>query len=349
MDWGLGHAARCIPLIKCLLALGNRVVIGGDGRSFALLKSYFPDLPVYELPAYNIQYSRFDSQIPVLLAQVPRLLSLFGKEREALAQIIKKERIDIVIADNRYGLHSADAHCIYMTHQLAPMAPLRYVVYALQKRFIRRFDQIWIPDVAGELSLSGSLSAAYPLPPDAHYIGLLSRFQGLRFNPSPTPTYKITAILSGPEPQRSLLETAFVAQCRLFPQHKFLLVQGKTETHESQQQGNLTVHSCLHEHEWQSVFEQSEIVLARSGYSSLMDFASLGLSKVVLIPTPGQTEQEYLARHLAKKGVCLTTTQASLDFGQVFSKIDNYKGFVRQESADLAVQINRLLAGVVGK
>lgn len=349
MDWGLGHAARCIPLIKCLLSLGNRVIIGGDGRSFALLKSYFPDLPAYELPAYDIKYSRFNSQIPVLLAQVPRLLSVFGQEREALAQILKKERIDIVIADNRYGLHSPAAHCIYMTHQIAPMTPLRYVVYALQKRFIQRFDQIWIPDVAGDSSLSGSLSAAYPLPPDTHYVGLLSRFQGLSCTPSPTPTYKIAAILSGPEPQRSLLEAAFVAQCQLFPQHQFLLVQGKTETHESHQQGNLTIHSCLHEHEWQAIFEQSEIVLARSGYSSLMDFATLGLPKVVLIPTPGQTEQEYLALHLAKQGLCLSTTQASLDFGKIFDEIDNFKGFVRQDSGDLAVQVSRLLAGVVRK
>ena len=134
LDWGLGHAARCTPIIRILLQKGIKVIIGGEGRSLALLRYTFPDLTFIELPPYNIRYAAHSFQIPTLLRQVPRLLRVFGQEHEMLENLIEEYQISAVISDNRYGLWTKKVPTVYITHQISPIAPMRKLVYYLQKR-----------------------------------------------------------------------------------------------------------------------------------------------------------------------------------------------------------------------
>lgn len=345
MDWGLGHAARCVPIVELLQKQGANVIIGGEGRSLALMKATFPDLQVYELPAYNIRYSASNFQIPILLGQVPRLLKIFQEENKYVSQIIEKEQIDLIISDNRYGIWSKNIPSIYITHQLAPLAPFRKIVFLLQQRFLKHFDEIWIPDIEGENNLSGSLSHLYPVGKNVSFIGFLSRFSHTFFHPAHSPTYALTAILSGPEPQRSLLEEKIIAQAHLHPHLSFQIIQGKTEKKHTFKEKNVLFHSYMTDNELLEAFQNTDIVLSRSGYSSLMDYAVLGLPKIVLVPTPGQTEQEYIGEILNKKKIAMLIAQKKLDFAYIFKEISHYKGFEKQENTRLEAKIVALMEG----
>ena len=67
LNWGLGHATRCIPIIRALKAHNFEPVIASDGAALQLLKKEFPDLEHVELPSYNITYpkngKRFKSKL----------------------------------------------------------------------------------------------------------------------------------------------------------------------------------------------------------------------------------------------------------------------------------------------
>lgn len=347
MDWGLGHATRCIPIIRLLLAEQHTVILGGEGRSLALLRATFPQLAYYALPPYHIHYSASQFQIPTLLLQVPHLLQVFKEEHKLLAEIIDKEKMELVISDNRYGLWTKKVPCIYLTHQIAPLAPFRKVVYSLQKKFLQHFDEIWIPDEEGQNNLSGSLSQLYALPPNTFFIGALSRFAGLSLPEIAPPFFKLTAILSGPEPQRSLLEEKLIQQATLFPQYKFQIIQGKTEQKNTFEQENITFHSFMTETELLQTFANSEMILSRSGYSSLLDYSVLGLKKVILIPTPGQTEQEYLGERLAKKKITLYAKQSQIDFAHFFGEIGHYEGFSIRKDKSFEEKIKQRLNKII--
>jgi len=318
LDWGLGHATRCIPVIAALLREGVQVVVAGNEHTNGLLGAEFPQLQYLPLPGYNVTYSKQGWALPFkMLRQLPSVLYRIGREHAWLKQVIREHQLSGVISDNRYGLFSRRVPCIFMTHQLhiqVPGAPLlQRWVKGLNHFFIRRFAACWVPDdpllkMAGVLSEAGNL-------PDIHYIGNLSRFhreateaRGLSFQS----TYHTVFLLSGPEPQRSVLEQQLVKLSRSWP-HRVLLVRGMP------MQG--TKIECLHAGADQvghlgastleAVLRAAECIVCRSGYSTIMDLVRLGKT-AVLIPTPGQTEQEYLAEYLRGMGWFLTLAQKEM-------------------------------------
>ncbi len=329
MDWGLGHASRCIPLIRRLHKKGVEVIIGGDGRSGEYLKKEFPDAKYYPLPAYNIRYTHTSFQIPFLMLQVPRLLQVFRKEQKVLDEIITHENIDGVISDNRYGIYSSRVPSVFMTHQIAPLAPFRYIGYRVHLRFMKKFSAVWIPDFELPPRLSGGLSEDYPLPEHTRFIGTLSRFEG--FIPSHQPLempYDIVAVLSGVEPQRTLLEALLISTFRQFPEWRCVIIQGKPESSSVQQLGNVEIFPFIEDdNKMYTVLTQSKVILSRGGYSSLMDFAALGIKKIILVPTPGQTEQEYLASCLEKQEVVIVMNQNAINLKGALKRLDTISGF----------------------
>ncbi len=354
LDWGLGHAARCTPLIRLLLAKGITVIVGGEGRSLALLRHTFPDIICIELPPYNIRYSAHSFQIPTLLWQVPRLLKVFRQEHELLETLIEKHQISAVISDNRYGLWTKKVPTVYITHQIAPLAPFRYLVYALQKQFIAKFDECWIPDFPQkDRQLAGSLAHTYPPPSKAYFVGTLSRFTGLKKKPLSaemealfSQKIEIAAILSGPEPQRSILSQKIRKQAAHLSQNVWI-IEGKTEEKTIRTEGNITTFSFLTENELFYLFENQPIIISRGGYSSLMDFVAVGLQKCILIPTPGQTEQEYLAKYLALQKKALYVKQEALDLQQQILQMENLVGFETWgENKGVENEVERFLQGV---
>lgn len=309
LDWGLGHATRCVPIIHALQNMGCRVWLAAEGKQAALLQQEFPGLEILPLEGYRVRYSLNKWTLPfLLLKQIPRILRMIKQEHKWLDAQWEKHHFDLVISDNRYGLSSPKTRCIFMTHQLLIKANFSRIEVLLQQinyRYIQKFDTCWVPDVAGEPNLAGDLSHPQKMPAvPVRYLGLLSRFT---FAEQPV-KYTYCILLSGPEPQRSLMETALIRAFANLPV-SCLLVRGKPGEPETiAVPEHIKVVSHLPGNALASVLLQSKFILCRSGYTSIMEIITLR-RKALLIPTPGQTEQEYLAKRLMQQGYCYSFPQ----------------------------------------
>lgn len=321
LNWGLGHATRCIPIINGLQQLGAKVFLASDSRSLALLKEEFSDLPAFELPGYNIVY-KGSSMTWNIARQLPKISIAILAERKRIKQLVEQEKIDVIISDNRYGCRNKDCKNIFITHQIniaIPNPRLEILTNEINQQFINRFDECWIPDFSGKRSLAGKLSDGRD---HDRYIGPLSRFKEM----SIAKEYDIIAVLSGPEPQRSKLENKLIQQLSVLDK-KSLIVQGKTEAYEEQQVSkSLNIISFLPAKTLNEKMLASDIIIARSGYSTIMDLVALG-KKALLIPTPGQTEQEYLAAQLLKKGLFYFQQQEELNIADALTTVEKFPGF----------------------
>ena len=307
LNWGLGHATRCIPLIRQWVEDEHEVVIVADGHPLALLRDVFPELRTIRFSSYRISYSPGKSQVVAMLKSLPNIVYGIFREHLWLTKLLEKEHFDRVVSDNRFGMWSRRVESVYITHQLRVKMPrpfrwLEPLNVLLHRFLINRYSQCWIPDYEGPENLSGELSHGLKLPSHCLFIGPLSRFQGFREAETTTENYDWVMIISGPEPQRTLFEAAMTAKA-LEGAAKTLLVRGLPGSNEpQQQQGNLTIVNHLADVALASALIHCNHIFCRSGYSTLMDLHTLGcLHKAVLIPTPGQTEQEYLAGYHQKK------------------------------------------------
>lgn len=322
MDWGLGHATRCIPIIRELLHQGAKVSLASSGRAGKLLQSEFPDLSYLQLPSYKIRY--YTSNMYWNMAwQGPKFLRAIFAERLHLKKLIRQHHFDAIISDNRFGCFHPHVPSIFMTHQLHIKIPdpvFNKVVNWINQKIIRQFDQCWVPDYPGPENLAGSLSFP-PIHAKTIYLGPLSRMQPLTLEKR----YDLIVILSGPEPQRSNLEKALLIQLQKLP-YKVLVVQGKTEVRaRKQRHKNIEIVAHLTTPDLNRALASSRYVICRSGYSSIMDLAATA-HKALLIPTPGQTEQEYLADQLLKKGLFLKQTQEKLDLNEFLNEMEQFSG-----------------------
>lgn len=325
LNWGLGHVTRCIPLIQALERMGAEVLLASDGGALRLLKAEFPQLPAYELPSYRIRYES-PNMVRNIAWQLPRILYAIRSEQWATEKLVREHGIHGIISDNRYGCFSAKANSVILSHQLHLRIPnhlLEWTANGVLHRALRKFDAIWAPDVAEEPNLSGELShGGQDVHPNVRFIGPLSRLQ-----PDGSKTeYDVAVVLSGPEPQRTFLEQRLLEQAMLLPQ-KFIFIQGKTRAKEHYYVAdNVELVSYLTSQELNEVLLASEIIVCRSGYSSIMDLAAL-CKKALLIPTPGQTEQEYLADHFARQNTFLVQKQEEIDLETGLGKVPATTGF----------------------
>ena len=310
LNWGLGHATRCMPIIDALLERGITPVLASDGRALDLLRAEYPQLNCLELPAYNVTYGS-DKMIRAMAGQLPKIVLAIQQERQAIKKIVAAHKINIIISDNRYGVHHRTTRNIFITHQLnikIPFAPLGFLVNKINHYYIRRFHTCWVPDYPQSPRLAGTLSDNPGLP-SVQYLGPLSRMKKLDV----ATQYQVVAVLSGPEPQRSRLEEIILKQLEE-SDFKAVLVRGITDDKKvlKSDNKNILIHNYLTATALNQAIVASEIVVCRSGYSSIMDLIKLD-KKAILIPTPGQTEQEYLAQYLSQKGISDTA------FGGVFT------------------------------
>jgi UDP:flavonoid glycosyltransferase YjiC (YdhE family) len=328
LDWGLGHATRCVPIINELLNRNCTVIIGGSGESLELLKKEFPTLTFLSLPAYRPIYPSSGSMFLKMLTQLPRFLSTIKQEHAAIEQIIKISKIDLIISDNRFGCWSDAVPSVFITHQTNILLPKRFkwlspIVRSLNHSLIRRFSACWIPDYPDGRSLAGKLRSLTGKKQEVSikYIGVLSRFGP----PKPREIlYDIVCILSGPEPQRSAFEkiaTDELSRSGL----RYFVVRGIVSPNNEMEKNPHCI-NFLNGSDLQVIIEQSEYVLARSGYSTIMDMSTLG-KKVIFVPTPGQTEQEYLAARLKAKDIAFFVTQKDFNIMEAWTSSHSFTGF----------------------
>jgi len=344
LDWGIGHATRCVPVINAFLNEGCNVIIGASGRSGAFLKSEFPHLEHIALKSFNIKYPKKGRLMLLkMFLQVPYILKATIDEGRIIKQIIKKHKIHIVFSDNRYGLNNKNAYCVFMTHQLMLKMPKGWgfaekLMHLIIKRFIKKFNECWVPDFEGEIKVSGDLSHKYKIK-NTHFIGILSRFNSDAFiKKQEAVTNNFLFLLSGPEPQRSIFENIILSQIKNCS-HKVIIVRGITETQEVNKiSENITCYTHLPTAQIASLIKQSEITICRSGYSTIMDLLTLK-AKALLVPTPGQTEQEYLAAYLNKQGVFNTLPQNDFKLEKLNTLPDlNNKLLIESVSMDMLIQ-----------
>ncbi len=325
LDWGLGHATRCIPIINKLLILNCEVVIAAEGPIKKLLQQEYPHLLYLDLRGYRITYSRKKFWLPLkMLFQVPKIFFSIYKEQRWLKKAIRLHTIDVVLSDNRFGMYCSLVPCLYITHQLSIKTNYTFTSWLVQKfhyYFINKYKECWVPDFEEGFSLAGDLSHPKKLPTTpVKYLGPLSRFK----KEETEAVYSIAIILSGPEPQRTIFENLIINDLKRFEEN-VILVRGIPEGGLSIEHSinSLTIHNHLPSAELGRVIQQADLIISRCGYSTVMDLIKLQ-KKAILVPTPGQTEQEYLANYLREQQNFYCVPQEEFSFAVDYKKAQSF-------------------------
>lgn len=350
LDWGIGHATRCIPIINELIQQDVNVIIGADNLPYALLENEFPQLHLVRFPGYTFTYPGNDKMALKMVKQVPMLLSGIRSENHFLNRIIQDLNIDAVISDNRFGLYNNNIPCVFLTHQVSIKVPsflkiMEPILYKLNAHYISKYDECWIPDWENDFTLSGDLSHKRPKLANTFFIGPLSRFRKqIEKNGKQNYKYDFAVIISGPEPQRSIFEKSVLEQLSGINQLGVVIL-GKPgfKDGENKIKNGIDVFSHLSSKALESLIINSKTIICRPGYSSIMDLVALG-KQAVFIPTPGQTEQEYLADYFFNDGLFLRMFQDDFDIDSALKQVKNFKGLQKEfDNGILKERINSLL------
>lgn len=320
LNWGLGHATRCIPIIKALLECNFEPIIASDGFALKLLQKEFPALTSIELPSYKINYSKNGFFLKwKLFKSLPKLILSIKKDQKLVENIIKTYDVKGIISDNRFGVYSLNKKIpsVYITHQLRVLSgATTWVTTKIHENIIKKHDQCWVPDFENTPNLSGMLGHIESNTLNLKYIGPLSRFTKSEKKSS----YDIMLLLSGPEPQRTLLEKKVLDELKHFD-GKVIIIQGKVEKIQNiSTRKNFTIYNFMNSEELEQAILSSDLIISRSGYTSIMDFTKLE-KNVFFIPTPGQNEQIYLAKMLQRNKIAPFCNQH--DFS--LKKLENIK------------------------
>jgi len=295
LNWGLGHATRCIPLINALLDNNFLPILASDGFALELLRKEFPGLDAIELPSHNIRYPKKSKNFKLkMVLDSPKLFKAIKAEELFIKKLIEKDSIDGIISDNRFGVYSKKVPSVFMSHQLNVLSgSTSWLSTKAHQKIIKKFDECWVPDVEAEPSLSGKLGHLDKTNLKIKYIGPLSRLE----KEKSSMIYDLMVLLSGPEPQRTMLENLLFKELNDF-KGNVLFIKGVVEDKQIKlKKGPVTIYNFMNSKALQKAINQSKVVLSRSGYTTILDLAKLE-KKAFFIPTPGQFEQEYLAKRL---------------------------------------------------
>ncbi len=325
LDWGLGHTTRCVPIFNEFIENGFDVIFAGTENQIKILKTEVPGATFRQLKGYNIHYNTQKYLFAFnIISQIPKIFVRIRQEKKWLKQCLKefKGKNILVFSDNRPGFFNKNNYSIYLTHQTTVKTGnwlTSFIATAVHGFFIRKFNECWIPDNENHL-FSGQLSEGGKNLKRKTFIGPLSRFvYSDQLN-----QYEIAIILSGPEPQRSILENIVLAQIRS-EEKKIVVVRGLLGKTNSKPHlpSNITIYDSLLGRDLNLVLNSSALVICRSGYTSIMDLARVR-AKAVLVPTPGQAEQEYLASYLAEKGYFMTVKQNNFSLSKILARAKNF-------------------------
>lgn len=324
LDWGLGHATRVIPIIKQQVEQGNQVIIGASKTQKPIYKEHFPSVPLLSMPSNSPVYSKRANQCWALLYYLPKFLWHKRREKRWVYKLVENYNIQLIISDNCYGLYCKKAKSILISHQLNIIVPInnRLITNWVNKQITRwanRFDECHVPDFSPPNNLSGRLSGKpRGLKCKLKYIGPLSRLNLCNSTP-PITSPELLILISGPEKQRSVFEEKVLEAIDSQEDiPEYLLVRGLPRNQATQLPN--TVNHC-NANDLSSLIMGAKYIICRAGYSTIMDLICLGKT-ALLVPTPGQPEQEYLANHLSKKGLFACATQDHFSIGKALELLD---------------------------
>ncbi len=322
LNWGLGHATRCIPIINALLEHEFEPVIGSDGSALALLKKEFPFVDAINLPDYGIIYPKKGKDFKKkLLLNTPRLLKVIKKEKKLVKKLVSDLDLNGIISDNRFGVRSKKIPSVFVSHQLNVLSgTTSWLSSSLHQKIIAKYDECWVPDVSDEPNLSGALGHLEHAPFTIKYLGAISRFKKELLPKK----HDLMVVLSGPEPQRSMLSKKLKSELQNF-EGDILFVEGVIETNlKVTKEANFTFYNYMTSTELSSAINSSNLIIARSGYTTILDLASME-KNAFFIPTPGQFEQEYLAKTLQQNQLVPYCEQDDFNLKEL-DRVSNYSG-----------------------
>jgi len=328
LNWGLGHATRCIPIINALLENNYIPIVATDGSALHLLKKEFPDLLILELPSYQIEYPKSGKNLKwKLFKNSLRTIRAVQQEKKIIAKWIAEYQVSGIISDNRLGVFSSAVPSIYITHQLKVMSGnTTWITSKLHQEFIKKYTECWIPDFENGPNLSGELGHLVKTSLNIKYIGSLSRLHKKHL----PATYDLMIMLSGPEPQRGILEIKLKKELLTYS-GKTIFIKGViAENQIKEQKGNVTYYNFMNSKELEDTYNSSNLILCRSGYTTIMDLTQVQ-KKAFFIPTPGQFEQEYLARKLQQENLVPFANQDDFKI-ELLQETVHYKGLPQLDS-----------------
>jgi hypothetical protein len=287
LNWGMGHVARCIPLIDMLLKNGNTLFVAANSHQIKIFKCYFPLLQYIEHSGYPFGFGgkgRFEMD---LLRHMNKLRGRLKNELKEVEFLVDLHKIDVVISDHRYGFRSEKCPSIFLTHQLnLPVKWYEGWVQKIHHNYLRKFDEIWVPDkedspYAGELSRN---KASF----NAKYIGILSRFSMVE---KVEKDLDEIIIVSGPTVYAEQFLKEILRSQEKPTKDKVVICSDELIPIE-----NIAGFTFISSKDWRvadSYILRAKKIISRSGYSTLMDLQELNVSYEISA-TPGQREQEYL-------------------------------------------------------
>ncbi len=359
LNWGLGHSTRDIPIIEHLLSRGHTVTVGSSGNALALLKRECPECNFIVFKDYPAPYSDSRFFLAGFIAGLPSVLSAFAAERKRMEQIQSENDFDLIISDNRMCVYSSRIPSYFISHQLrysmpGYLYPFELMTMPFNSFFHGKFDGVIVPDISPDVSssgcnarpgknLSGKLcrSALKRTKCRTYYAGILTSAKKLPL----AEDLDYLAIVSGPEPQRSRLEEIVLRQITALPGEKAVLLGSPQKERHEMIDGNTTVHSYVSSEEKAKLMNRARFIITRSGYTTMMEMAELDKKHGLFIPTPGQTEQEYLSRYYARQGWFLSRSQYSLNLAEDVQAAMNFRGF--PEMAKTGENVERLYREVL--
>lgn len=331
LNWGLGHSTRDIPIINELLSHGHEVTIGTSGNALALLKRECPECNFILFKDYPAPYSASRFFLPKFVASIPILLRALARERKKLDQILADNKFDLIISDNRMGVYSNKIPSYFITHQLrfslpSYLYPFEMLTIPVNSFFHIKYDGVIVPDIAPNGSnLSGKLcrSNLDATNQRVYYAGILTSAKKMRVDED----LDYLIIVSGPEPQRTKLEEIILKQVQKLPGEKVVLLGSPQKERHDKLDEHTTVHSYVSTEEKAELMNRAGFVIARSGYTTMMEIAELDKKHGLFTPTPGQTEQEYLSRYYARQGWFLSRSQYRIKLPEDTHAAMQYRGF----------------------
>ena len=327
LNWGLGHATRCIPIIKALEENGFTPIIASDGVALVMLRKEFPHLQALELPSYEIEYAKNGANFKwKMLKNAPKMIEAILAEKKMVKKWVKEFNLIGIISDNRLGVFNKNVQSVFITHQLNVLTGnTTWLTSMLHQQAIDKFDECWVPDFEEEPNLTGKLGHLKKDLFKVKYIGPLSRFEKKECPIQ----YDLMIMLSGPDPQRGMLEEILLQKLVDYKE-RVIFIKGKVESVQTKEQvGNILYYNFMTSNELEQAFNESKVVLCRSGYTTIMDLAKLR-KKAFFIPTPGQYEQEYLARKLKRAGLVPYAKQENFNIEDL-AEVLVYKGLQIEE------------------
>jgi hypothetical protein len=312
LDWGIGHATRSIALVNKQIADGNSVTIASSGKALEFLKNYYPNILFIELGGLNLTYAKHFHYFNWWRISYKVWGQYYSDRRFVKSH---ENEYDIIISDSRYGFFSKVTESHFITHQLNIIPPRGFGLFSpvlnlVSRKILQSYKRIIVPDKFGEKSLAGKLSQTNKSL-KIHYVEYLSRFYNI--NACEDIKYKhydVLIILSGPEPSRSYLEQKLVnlmTKLRM----KSLILGGFTQKSLFTKNPYADYQAHLPDIEFASAVVSIPYIIARAGYSTILDLAVLN-RMALLIPTPHQSEQQYLADYLDKKHFFRTLSEDEL-------------------------------------